>query len=243
MGSCGVGRCGSAGSHLCTVQRARRLWALAGFVSQSHTVHQQPSPVCTAAGRAFLSPMEIATDPTCFSFDCWLFPDWQLRLKGSEAGAEGASFWVNIPSTQTPLNQQGVALLIIHAAVLSPQRERGRDATKSRQKSSKILFNSVFLPLSPQTDFYASSQPGPALWRLLFQGWKRPSDTPAPPPRQLHSAPQPLPERIVWIPAALWASRSLRGLMLCGRVGGVSDERWIWEVITGKWGLISIVCW
>lgn len=43
MGGCGVGRCGWAGSHLCTVQRAWWLWALAGFVSQSRTVHQQPS--------------------------------------------------------------------------------------------------------------------------------------------------------------------------------------------------------
>lgn len=212
--------------------------------------HCPSAAIRTAAGRAFLSPMEIAKDPTCFSFDCWLFPDWQLRLKGSEAGAEGASFWVNIPSAQAPLNQRGVALLIINAAVLSPcTRERARERCHNEQ--AKKFKDTLQLCVSaPKLIFNASASQLPArscivkafVSGLKGQGWKRPSDTPAPPPRRPHSAPQPLPERIVWLPAALWASWSLGGLMLWGRVGGVSDERWIWEVITGKWGLVSIVC-
>ncbi len=98
-------------------------------------------PHCPSAAipRLHRSRTGLATDPTCFSFDCWLFPDWQLRLKGSEAGAEGASFWVNIPSTQTPLNQQGVSLLIIHAAVLSPHtRERERERCHKEQAKKKF---------------------------------------------------------------------------------------------------------
>lgn len=185
--------------------------------------HCPSAAIRTAAGRAFLSPMEIAKDPTCFSFDCWLFPDWQLRLKGSEAGAEGASFWVNIPSAQAPLNQQGVALLIINAAVLSLcTRERGRE--RCHNKQAKKFKDTLQLCVSaPKLIFNASAsqlQARSCIVKAFVSGWRVRAG------KGLRTPPLPHQGGPIQHP-----SRSLRGLFgyrqLYGRHGPLGD--WCFE--------------
>ncbi|TRY84187.1 hypothetical protein DNTS_026066, partial [Danionella cerebrum] len=82
------------------------------------------------------------------------------KLKESEAGVQEAS--------TSPLNQQAVALLIIHSA---GSRKRERSHKDQAEKSSKVPFDSVFVPRSPQTDFKCICLAAPSHCEGFVSDW------------------------------------------------------------------------